>query len=129
MQVTPERKKCMEVSGGRLTYHADYEMPGLAMQVSSRHCDQCMSGGGEVHYISSCASGRITRIMLADICGSEEIFRRLSCEMRQGLVRNINSIWQNRVISDMSRQFREFARQGGFATASVATFFAPREAL
>jgi hypothetical protein len=125
MQISPQRKNCMEVSGGRLTYQADYEMPGLAMQVTSRRSDHCIEGGGEVHYISSCASGRITRVMLADICGSQDTFKRLSCEMRNGMLRNINAVWQNRVVSDMSRQFREFARQGGFATASVATYFAP----
>lgn len=125
MQISPLRKNCMEVSGGRMTYQADYEMPGLEMQISSRQSDHCLMGGGEVHYVSSCASGRITRVMLADLCGSEEIVRRMSCEMRSGLLRNINSIWQNRVVSDMSSRFREFARRGGFATLSVATFFSP----
>jgi sigma-B regulation protein RsbU (phosphoserine phosphatase) len=125
MQMTRKRKKCMEVSGGRATYRAEYEMPGLAMQLYSRHSGSCAFGGGEVHYISSCASGRITRMMLADIVGSEDVFERLSCEMRNELMRNINSIWQNRVVSNMSHQFREFAGKGGFATASVATYFAP----
>lgn len=115
----------MEVTGGRLSYDVQYEMPGLTMQIFSRQSDHGMTGGGEVHYISSCASGRITRMLLADICGSEDLFRRFSCEMRSGLMRNINSIWQDRVVSDMSNQFRQFAKQGGFATASVATFFAP----
>ncbi len=125
MPFPSKRKKCMEISGGRLTYHAAYEMPGLAMQVSSRQSSHSLQGGGEVHYISSCASGRITRLMLADISGSEDTFVRLSCEMRNGLLRNINSIWQNRVVTNMSTQFHEFARQGGFGTALVATFFAP----
>lgn len=120
-----KRRNCMEVTGGRLTYQAGYEMPGLAMQVSSQQSSHCMNGGGEVHYISSCASGRITRIMIADICGSADVFKRLSCEMRNGLLKNINSIWQNRVVTMMSDQFRSFAEQGGFATASVATYFAP----
>ena len=118
MQIAPpKRKKCLEVSGGRLTYQANHEMPGLAMQIYSQRCDRCLQGGGEIHYVSSCASGRITRVMLADICGSEDIFQRLSCEMRAGLIRNINSIWQNRVVADVSKKFREFARQGGFGTA------------
>lgn len=125
MAVPAKRKNCMEVTGGRLSHDVQYEMPGLSMQIYSRQSEHGMDGGGEVHYISSCASGRITRILLADICGSEDVFRRFSCEMRTGLIRNINSIWQNRVVSDMSNQFREFAIQGGFATASVATFFAP----
>jgi hypothetical protein len=115
----------MEVSGGRLTYDANYSMPGLAMQIYSRQVDHCLEGGGEVHYVSSCASGRITRMLIADICGSEETFRKLSCKMRDGLIRSINSIWQNKVVDDVSQQFREFAKQGGCGTASVATYFAP----
>lgn len=100
-------------------------MPGLAMQIYSRRADHCLEGGGEVHYVSSCASGRITRMMLADICGSEDTFRRLSCKMRDGLIRSINSIWQNKVVDDVGKQFRQFAKQGGCGTASVATYFAP----
>lgn len=123
--ITPKRKKCLEVSGGRLSYEANYAMPGLAMQISSRQAEHCLAGGGEVHYVSSCASGRITRMIIADICGSEDIFRRLSCKMRDGLIRNINSIWQNKFVDDVSKQFREFAKQGGCGTASVATYFAP----
>jgi phosphoserine phosphatase RsbU/P len=122
---TPKRKPCLEVTGGRQSYDANYSMPGLAMQIYSRRANNCLEGGGEVHYVSSCASGRITRMMIADICGSAETCRKLSCEMRDGLIRSINSIWQNKVVDDVSRQFREFARQGGCAMASVATFFAP----
>ncbi len=122
---TPKRKRCLEVSGGRLTYDAAYSMPGLAMQIYSRQSNHCLEGGGEVHYVSSCASGRITRMMIADICGSEATFRQLSCTIRDGLIRNINSIWQSRVVDDLSCQFREFAKQGGCGTASVATYFAP----
>jgi serine phosphatase RsbU (regulator of sigma subunit) len=64
-------------------------------------------------------------MMLADICGSAEVFRRLSCEMRDALMRNINSIWQNRFVRGVRRQLTEYAQLDGFATASVATFFAP----
>ncbi|WP_186776110.1 SpoIIE family protein phosphatase [Rubripirellula reticaptiva] len=63
-------------------------------------------------------------MMIADICGSEETFRRLSCEMRDGLIRNINSIWQNKVVENVGHQFREFAKQGCCGTATVATYFA-----
>jgi phosphoserine phosphatase RsbU/P len=122
---TPQRKRCLEVTGGRLSYDAAYSMPGLAMQIYSRQSNHCLAGGGEVHYISSCASGRITRMMIADICGSEDTFRQLSCTLREGLIRNINSIWQSRVVDDLSAQFKEFAKQGGCGMASVATYFAP----
>ncbi len=46
--------------------------------------------------------------------------------MRDGLIRSINSIWQNKVVDDVSKQFRQFAALGGCGTASVATYFAPK---
>jgi hypothetical protein len=64
-------------------------------------------------------------MLLADIVGSPELFKKLSCEMRNGLIRSINSIWQSRVVTEVGKQFREFAEQGGFGTASLATYFAP----
>ena len=64
-------------------------------------------------------------MMIADICGSEETCRKLSCEMRDGLIRSINSIWQNKVVENVSKQFRAFASLGGCGMASVATYFAP----
>ncbi len=129
MQILPQRKQCHEVTGGRRTYQVAYATPGLFMQIYSRHCDNRMNGGGEVHFLSSCASGRITRIMLADIVGSAEIFMGLACEMRKNLIRSINSVWQTRVVDDVTEQFRHFAGEGGCGTASVVTYFAPKRNL
>jgi len=124
--------KCLELAGGRVNCQRLYELPGFSLRVFSRTASgtqggaqQGAQGGGEVHYISSCASGRITRLLLADICGSAETFERLAGAMRKGLLRNINSIWQNRVVTNMHRQLDAFAQEGGFATASVSTYFAP----
>ncbi|MBL6723970.1 MAG: SpoIIE family protein phosphatase [Rubripirellula sp.] len=125
MQVPIERKSCMEITGGRKSEDVQYEMPGLRMRVFSKQSQQGLEGGGEIHFVSSCASGRITRMLIADICGSESIFKQFSCQIRDGLMKSINSIWQNRVVDEMEQQLREFAAQGGFATASIATFFAP----
>ncbi|MCH1494178.1 MAG: serine/threonine-protein phosphatase [Rubripirellula sp.] len=125
MQVSTERKSCMEITGGRKSEDVQYEMPGLRMRVFSKQSEMGLEGGGEIHFISSCASGRITRILIADICGSESLFRQFSCQIRDGLLKSINSIWQDRVVDEMEKQFKEFASHGGFATASIATFFAP----
>ena len=62
-------------------------------------------------------------MLIADICGTESIFA-ISCQIRDGLLKSINYL-QNRVVDDMEQQLREFAEHGGFATASIATFFAP----
>jgi len=125
MQVPTERRNCMEITGGRISEDVLYEMPGLKMRVFSKQSQMGLEGGGEIHFVSSCASGRITRILIADICGSESIFKQFSCQIRDGLLRSINSIWQDRVVNEMEEQIKEFASHGGFATASIATFFAP----
>ena len=125
MQVPTERKSCMEITGGRKSEDVQYQMPGLQMRIFSKQSEQGLEGGGEIHFVSSCASGRITRILIADICGSESIFKQFSCQIRDGLLKSINSIWQTKVIEEMEGQLREFANHGGFATASIATFFAP----
>ena len=125
MQVPTERKSCMEITGGRKSEDVQYQMPGLQMRIFSKQSEQGLEGGGEIHFVSSCASGRITRILIADICGSESIFKQFSCQIRDGLLKSINSIWQTKVIEEMEDQLREFANHGGFATASIATFFAP----
>ena len=94
MQVPTERKSCMEITGGRKSEDVQYQMPGLQMRIFSKQSEQGLEGGGEIHFVSSCASGRITRILIADICGSESIFKQFSCQIRDGLLKSINSIWQ-----------------------------------
>lgn len=116
---------CMELSGGRVCGQARYELPGFRIDIHATHAGPRIEGGGEVHYLSSCASGRITRLLLADICGTASTFVDFSDALRSKLLRHINSMWQGRVVSQLHRQFEAFANEGGFASASVGTFFAP----
>ena len=68
---THERMHCMEVWGGNSPVDRGFATPGLQLWLHSQPYDRA-EGGGDVYYVSSCASGRITRLLLADISGHGE---------------------------------------------------------
>jgi len=124
----PERMHCMEVWGGNRGTDKSFEMPGLKTWVFSRPYLEAKSGG-DVYYVSSCASGRITRILLADVMGHGNLAAETARGLRDLMRQNINMIRQTSLVRALNLQFSEVARQGGFATALVGTFFAPRRSL
>ena len=119
-----ERMQCMEVWGGNSEVDRSFEMPGLKAWVYSRPFDNS-AGGGDVYYISSCASGRITRIILADVSGHGATASELGVALRDLMGRNVNRIKQTRFVQDMNQQFAKVAEDSCFATAIVSTYFAP----
>ena len=62
------RMQCMEVWGGNAATSRNSRMPGLDIWVYSQPHEQS-NVGGDIHYVSSCATGRITRLLLADVSG------------------------------------------------------------
>lgn len=124
----PERMRCMEVWGGNRAADKQLEMPGLRVWVYSRP-HGFATGGGDVYYLSSCASGRISRILLADVSGHGEAAAELAVVLRDLMRENVNWVKQTRFVRAMNRQFAALAEQGGFATAVATTFFAPTRSL
>jgi sigma-B regulation protein RsbU (phosphoserine phosphatase) len=122
-QSDPERMECMEVWGGNQAIQRKFLTPGLKIWVNSQPFGQAV-GGGDVYYLSSCASGRITRMLLADVSGHGELVSKTAVGLRDLMRRNVNYIKQTRFVGAMNRQFTDLGEQGGFATALVSTFFA-----
>lgn len=118
----------MEVWGGNRAVDRRFETPGLNIWVRSRPYGQAL-GGGDVYYLSSCASGRITRMLLADISGHGALVAQLAVNLRDLMRRNVNYIRQTRFVRAMNQQFGDLSEQDSFATALVATFFAPTRSL
>ncbi|MHB8973382.1 MAG: PP2C family protein-serine/threonine phosphatase [Pirellulaceae bacterium] len=128
LETAPERMQCMEVWGGNCGVNRAFEMPGLEAWVFSRpHLDS--AAGGDVYYVSSCASGRITRMLLADVSGHGPEVADLATGLRDLMRKNVNLVKQSRFVAGMNRQFTKLSGQGAFATALVATFFQPTRRL
>ena len=123
-----QRMQCMEVWGGNVRVERHFQMPGLDVWISCEPEGQA-NAGGDVYYLSSCASGRITRILLADVSGHGERVAGTAAGLRDLMRRNINVIRQGRFVADMNRQFAAANGDGRFATAVVSSFFAPTQSL
>jgi phosphoserine phosphatase RsbU/P len=122
------RMKCMEVWGGNRAVQRSIETPGLCTWVYSKPYGECKSGG-DVYYLSSCASGRITRLLLADVSGHGDVISDVAIGLRDLMRLNVNYIKQTRLVSAMNEQFSTLTSNGDFATAVVSTFFAPTRTL
>lgn len=125
---TTDRMQCMEVWGGNSPVDRGFEVPGLDVWVHCRPYKRA-EGGGDVYYVSSCASGRITRLLLADVSGHGKAVADVGIGLRDLMRRNVNLINQTRFVSEMNQQFCHHADGDGFATAVVCTFFSPTQSL
>ena len=120
--------QCMEVWGGNHLVERHMAMGGLDAWILSRP----MSGsrrGGDVHYLSSCATGRISRMLLADVSGHGEEVATVSNELRKLMRRFVNFIDQSHFVSSLNRSFLSLDIGGTFATALVMSWFGPTSEL
>src|SRR5437763_8511603 len=117
--------QCMEVWGGNRSADAGVVMAGLDAWVYCRPFKDSGTGGGDVYYVSSCATGRITRLLVADVSGHGASVSQTAAGLRGLMRRHVNQIDQTRFVRSMNEQFQALSAAGTFATAVVTTFFAP----
>lgn len=114
----------MEVWGGNQAADNGVSMAGIDAWVLGRPF-QNAEGGGDVHYVSSCATGRITRVLLADVSGHGPTVSGVARSLRDLMRRYINFVDQSRLVKSLNKEFNALADAGNFATAVVATYFSP----
>jgi phosphoserine phosphatase RsbU/P len=124
-----QHMQCMEVWGGsQLTSNA-VELAGLDVWVYSKPFGEAQRGG-DVYYVSSCASGRISRLLLADVSGHGKSVASTAADLRTLMRRFVNRLDQNEFVRLLNEQFTALSsHQSSFSTAVVATFFAPSRRL
>lgn len=119
----------MEIWGGNHAINKSFGAPGLDMFVYSKPYADSEVGGGDIYYLTSCASGRISRLLLADVCGHGEAASQLAISLRDLMRANVNKISQRQFVEGMNKEFGKVSELSGFATAVVATFFEPKKSL
>jgi phosphoserine phosphatase RsbU/P len=120
--------QCMEVWGGNQAVQSSVRLAGLDVHVYSRpYLDE--DGGGDVYYVSSCATGRITRLLVADVSGHGARVAEQARQLRELMRQHVNHLDQCNFVRRMNTQFAENAVVGSFATAIVTTYFAPTSTL
>lgn len=115
--------QCMDIWSGNQSVTSEVVTPGLELSVYSRPY-RGESRGGDVHYVSLCASGFITRMLLADVSGHGEAVAETSHQLRALVRRYMNSSSQTKLVRDINREFTALTQSARFATAIVATYLA-----
>ena len=126
--ISEQRMECMELWGGSRETDTLLKMSGLEAQVFSRAYGSS-EHGGDVYYFSSCASGRISRVLLADVTGHGESVATTASTLRHVMRNNVNMIRQTRLMAAINQEFTRVSEDGGFATALLITYFSPTRSL
>ena len=120
--------QCMEVWGGSQLTSGGVELGGLDVWVYSKPFGEAPRGG-DVYYVSSCATGRISRLLLADVSGHGQSVASTAADLRTLMRRFVNRLDQKEVVRLLNEQFSALSSHGRFATAVVTTYFAPTRRL
>ena len=123
-----EHMKCLEVCGGSQLTARGIVIGGLDAWVYSKPHGQAPRGG-DVYYASSCAAGRITRLLLADVSGHGTSVAAFAADLRTLMRRFINRWDQAEFVRLLNQQFSALSKRGMYATAIISTFFAPSRKL
>ena len=119
---------CLQVWGGSESADQALKMTGLDGYLYARPHDGAQRGG-DVYYVSSCASGKITRVLLADVAGHGSRVAEIAEQLRSLMQRYVNFTYQPRFMSAMNRKFARIADAGRFATTLALSFYAPTRKL
>lgn len=122
------RMQCMQVWGGNSSADTSVSTTGLDVWLYCRPYGTG-SAGGDVYYLSSCSSGRITRLALADVRGHGDTVLELAGSLRRLMRRHIDHINQRTLVHAVNREFAATGDASTFATGLIATFFLPTRTL
>ncbi len=101
----PPRFVCAEVWGGNRPIDVPLRLPGIRGRVYSQPC--AGGRGGDIHYVSICSSGLVSRLCIADVAGHGEPVARVSGEIHQMLRRFMNHHDERQVLAALNRRLVE----------------------
>lgn len=97
---------CLEVWGGNRRTERCVELPGLEAWVYSSPV-QCESAGGDVHYLSMCGQGKLTRIGLADVSGHGPMVSDAAHCLRELMRKHVETFDQSDLLRDLNQAFQQ----------------------
>lgn len=120
--------QCMEVWGGNIAAESGISVHGIDAWLYSQpyHGE---ASGGDIHYVSMCGQGRIARFVLADVAGHGVAVSDIAVHLRTLMRKHVGMPDQTRFARALNRVFGRLSRDGIFATAALATYFAPTDEL
>lgn len=118
--------QCMEIWGGYEAADDAISVPGIDAWVFSQP-HEAGPAGGDIHYVSMCGQGAISRFLLADVAGHGVNVAAIAGDLRQMMRRQINQLDNTKLAAGLNEEFTEHSDAGDFATALIGTYFAPTD--
>jgi serine phosphatase RsbU (regulator of sigma subunit) len=118
----------MEIWGGNQGIEDAISTPGIDAWVYSRPYDG-EHAGGDIHYVSMCNAGYVARFAVTDISGHGGVVAETARTLRALMRRNINTPDNSRFARALNEAFQMERSGGRFATAILASYFAPTDEL
>lgn len=120
--------QCMEIWSGNRSVESTARSIGLDVWIYSQpYLGE--TRGGDVHYLSLCVGGIVTRLVLADVSGHGSKVADTSLTLRKLLRRYMNAKRQDRLAAELNREFSSVEQTGRFATAILMTYLSHRKRL
>ena len=116
------RLACFELWGGNSKAAHPFELPGLQGWISCIPFGHA-ARGGDVHYVSVCSKGQVSRIALADVSGHGEFASSVAECLRRTLQRHTDNWDQSALMRELNDAFQRDATGAQFATAVVLGFY------
>ena len=120
--------QCMEIWGGNQRVKNAFSVPGIDAWIFAEPFEGNLQGG-DLHYISMCGAGNISRFAVADIAGHGANVGALAGRLRKLMRKHINTLDQTRFARAINHEFSKLSKAGSFATALLTTYFAPTDHL
>lgn len=120
--------QCVEIWGGNRAIDSSISTAGIdAWVYSEPHLGA--SVGGDIHYVSMCSRGWVTRFVVADVAGHGETVSALASTLRRLMQEHVNRADQTEFARVLNREFGRLAEIGQFATAMLISYDAQSEQL
>ncbi len=116
------RLACFELWGSNGNANHAVELPGLEGWVYSTPLEAGRDGG-DVHYLSVCSKGMVSRIAVADVAGHGSYASSTAGNLRKILQRHTDNWDQAALMWELNEAFAREPREGLFATAAVLGFY------
>lgn len=117
-----QRLACLEIRGGNERASYSIDLPGMTAWVSCRPLTPARCGG-DLHYLSVCSQGFVSRITLADVAGHGELVSSVAVRLREVLRKHSDAWDQSDVVRDLNDSFLAGAGGLEYATAIVLGYY------
>ena len=116
------RLACFELWGGNSKAAHPIELPGLLGWICCIPFGHT-THGGDVHYVSVCSKGQVSRIVLADVAGHGKSASSVAKRLRRVFQQHTDNWDQSALMRELNEAFKRDTKGVQFATAAVLGFY------